>query len=140
MKKMAIIAITVIFVVSGGLLAWYMLHKDSPEPPKSIVSRQSIVRAIAQEANSGSKPIVKAERLVVQDIAYIDNWIMAYILNMDAPIDSDARFITYIIKSENDTLTIVTASTDGFDEASFPEGTPKNIIEKATAPWQDSEE
>ena len=128
MRKSITISLTILSVVA--VISILLASSQVVEIPDTnkVPSRKTIVRTIASDlTNYGIN--FKYSELVVKKYLYQDNWIVAKVLSLDEPIDSESRLMIYILKEDNDKLSLVAFSGDGFNDSSSE--IPEDVVKKA---------
>lgn len=128
MRKSITISLTILSVVA--VISILLASSQVVEIPDTnkVPSRKTIVRTIASDlTNYGIN--FKDRELVVKKYLYQDNWIVAKVLSLDEPIDSESRLMIYILKEDNDKLSLVAFSGDGFNDSSSE--IPEDVVKKA---------
>ena len=128
MRKSITISLIILSVVAGiSILLASSQVVEIPDTNK-VPSRKTIVRTIASDlTNYGIN--FKDRELVVKKYLYQDNWIVAKVLSLDEPIYSESRLMIYILKEDNDKLSLVAFSGDGFNDLSSE--IPEDVVKKA---------
>ena len=128
MRKSITISLVILAVVA--VISILLASSQVVEIPDTnkVPSRKNIVRTIASDlTNYGIN--FKYSELVVKKYLYQDNWIVAKVLSLDEPIDSESRLMIYILKEDNDKLSLVAFSGDGFNDSSSE--IPEDVVKKA---------
>ena len=105
MRKSITISLTILSVVA--VISILLASSQVVEIPDTnkVPSRKTIVRTIASDLTNYSINF-KYSELVVKKYLYQDNWIVAKVLSLDEPIDSESRLMIYILKEDNDKLSL----------------------------------
>ena len=128
MRKSITISLVILAVVA--VMSILLASSQVVEIPDTnkVPSRKTIVRTIASDlTNYGIN--FKYSELVVKKYLYQDNWIVAKVLSLDEPIYSESRLMIYILKEDNDKLSLVAFSGDGFNDSSSE--IPEDVVKKA---------